>query len=144
MLVCSWWSVVYLVKMKCRSQLNPLLIFFRILFSVIDAFLNLWDWIICWHIFNKFSICFENNNFKCTQCCSVDGNTNWEKVWETNEWNASVWSDHSWNKYVYYCRKTTTGTVGIVRYSKRYVYYSKKTTTGTVGIVQYSKRSKVQ
>ena len=32
----------------------------------------------------------------------------------------------------YYSKKTTTGTIGIVRYSKRYVYYGKKTTTGTV------------
>ena len=39
---------------------------------------------------------------------------------------------------------TTTGTVGIVRYSKRYIYYGKKTTTGTVEIVRYSKRGKVQ
>ena len=45
---------------------------------------------------------------------------------------------------MYYSKKTTTGTIGIVRYSKRYVYYGKKTTTGTVGIVRYSKRSKVQ
>ena len=47
---------------------------------------------------------------------------------------------------MYYSKKTTTGTIGIVRYSKRYVYYGKKTTTGTVGIVLYSKikRSKVQ
>ena len=37
---------------------------------------------------------------------------------------------------IYYGKKTTTGTVGIVRYSKRYVYYGKKTTTGTVGMVQ--------
>ena len=44
---------------------------------------------------------------------------------------------------MYYGKKTTTGTVGIVRYSKRYVYYGKKSTTGTVGIVRYSKRSKV-
>merc|ERR1712161_34131 len=45
---------------------------------------------------------------------------------------------------MYYSKKTTTGTIGIVRYSKRYVYYGKKTTTGTVGIVRYSKRCKVQ
>ena len=43
---------------------------------------------------------------------------------------------------MYYNKKTTTGKIRIVRYSKRYVYYSKKTTTGTVGIVQYSKRRK--
>ena len=45
---------------------------------------------------------------------------------------------------MYYSKKTTIGTVGIVQYSKRYVYYGKKTTTGTVGIVWYSKRSKIQ
>ena len=45
---------------------------------------------------------------------------------------------------MYYNKKTTTSTIGIVRYSKRYVYYGKKTTTGTVGIVRYNKRSKVQ
>ena len=45
---------------------------------------------------------------------------------------------------MYYSKKTTTGTIGIVRYSKRYVYYGKKTTTGTVGIVRYSKKSKVR
>ena len=37
---------------------------------------------------------------------------------------------------MYYSKKTATGTIGIVRYSKRYVYYGKKTTTGTVGIVR--------
>ena len=44
---------------------------------------------------------------------------------------------------MYYNKKTTTGTIGIVRYSKRYVYYGKKTTTDTVGIVRYSKKSTV-
>ena len=39
---------------------------------------------------------------------------------------------------MYYSKKTTNGTIGIVRYSKRYVYYGKKTTTGTVGIVRYT------
>ena len=45
-------------------------------FRVIDAFLTLWDWMICWHIFNRYLVCFENNDFKCTQCSSVDDNTN--------------------------------------------------------------------
>ena len=60
--------------MKCGSILNHLVIFFRTFFSVIDAFLNLRNWMICWHIFNKYLVCFENNNFKRTQCSSVDDN----------------------------------------------------------------------
>ena len=62
--------------MKCGSQSNNLCKFFRTLFSVIYAFLNHQDWLICWHIFNKYLIPFENNGSKCTQCTSVDDNKN--------------------------------------------------------------------
>ena len=67
---------LYLVKMNYGSLLNHLATFFRIFFSVIDTFLNLLDWIICWHIFHKYHICFENNGSKCTQCSFVDDNKN--------------------------------------------------------------------
>ena len=75
-LECSWWSVLYLVKMKCGSLSNYLISFFRTLFIVIDAFLNLREWMICWHIFNKYLVGFENNDPKCTHCSSIDDNTN--------------------------------------------------------------------
>ena len=61
MLVYSWWSVVYLVKMKCESLSNHLVTFFGTLFSVIDAFLILRDWMICWHISDMYLVCFKNN-----------------------------------------------------------------------------------
>ena len=67
---------LYLVKMECGSLSNYLVTFSRILFSVIDVLLNLRDWMICWHIFNKYLVCFENNDSKCTQCSSVDDNRN--------------------------------------------------------------------
>ena len=31
---------------------------------------------ICWHIFNKYLVCFENNDSKCTQFSSIDDNKN--------------------------------------------------------------------
>ena len=61
--------------MKCGSLSNHLVTIFRTLFRVIYAFLNLRDWMICWHIFNRYLVCFKNNDTKCTQCSSIDDNT---------------------------------------------------------------------
>ena len=71
-----WFINLYLVKMKCWSLSSHLVTYFMTLSSVIDAVLNLWDWTICWHIFNKYLVYFENNDSKCTQCSTVDDNTN--------------------------------------------------------------------
>ena len=76
MFVCSWWSVMCLVKMICWSLSKHLVTFLRSLFSVIDTFLNLCDWMICWVIFNKYLVCFKNNGSKYTHWFSVDDNTN--------------------------------------------------------------------
>ena len=53
-----------------------MVVFFRTYFRVTYAFLKFPDWIICWHIFNRYLICFESNDFKCTGCSSLDDNMN--------------------------------------------------------------------
>ena len=62
--------------MESGSLSNHLVIFFRTFFKVTDAFLNLPDWMICWHIFNRYLVFFENNDSECTQYSSLDDNTN--------------------------------------------------------------------
>ena len=39
-------------------------------------FLDLPDWMICWYIFNRYLLCFESNDFKCTRYFSLDDNMN--------------------------------------------------------------------
>ena len=69
--------------MICVSLLNHTVMFFRTLFSVIDISLNLRDWMICWDIFNKYLVCFENNDSKCAYWSSVDNNTD-NRIFFTN------------------------------------------------------------
>ena len=45
---------------------------------------------IYWHIFNKYLVCFKNNDSKCAQCSSVDGNTN-SSIFFTDNTSTCKW-----------------------------------------------------
>ena len=62
--------------MKFGSLQIHSVVFFRTCLRVIDVFLYLPDWMICWYIFNRHLVCIKSNNFKCTRCSSLDDNTN--------------------------------------------------------------------
>ena len=74
--------------MICGSLSNHLATFLRTLFSAIDTFLDFRDWKICWVIFNKYLVCFENNDSKCVNWSFVDDNMN-NRIFFTNKTSTS-------------------------------------------------------